>query len=84
MSVERTNRMTADPERGRTVVIGRELVPDMNGRVTVYRTKFDPDAEPIIPELEIDLLKNASSEAMRSVLADALAQAKGEKPERKH
>lgn len=71
--------MAKQQELGRHKVVGSEVVPGFNGRVTVFHTAFDPLAEPISPELEQLLLENASSKAMRTVLLRSLAEAKGEK-----
>lgn len=79
MAVE--NRANGHPPRlGREVVIGKSVLPGTHGRGTIFRTKFDPEADPISPELEADMLKHASSDAMREVLKENIAEARGAKP----
>lgn len=64
--------------QGRKVVRTKEIRPDSNGRITVFRTEILEHELPVSPDLEQDLLENASSEAMRRILGRSIAEARGQ------
>jgi hypothetical protein len=68
-------------KHGRKVTTGKRVHPNSNGRIIVFETRFVPDADPVSPELEHELLNHASSTAMREILKRSIAEARGTEPE---
>lgn len=64
------------PPRGREVVVSRDPVPGTYGRVHVFRTEYDPNAEPISPELEQLIRNTPASPEVASLLAQNMERIK--------
>jgi hypothetical protein len=58
--------------RGRYEIEEVIEVPGTEGRAKVYRTRFNPDADPIEPD-DTDVMAKASPQALRELVDDLLA-----------